>query len=307
MEHIPVMLNESIKHLNIKETGIYIDCTLGRAGHSKAILSQLNERGKLFCFDHDLDALKSAKEIFSSDARVKLVHSNFRNIKNEMKKFSIDKVDGILLDLGVSSPQLDNANRGFSYQQEGFLDMRMNQNQSLTAHDVVNNFSKDELAQLIYKYGEERKASKIASLIIKAREETEIETTIELAEIIKRAFSPKERQDGHPARRTFQAIRILVNEELLSLEELLPQATDLLNKDGRLVVITFHSLEDRIVKSYLKSMTGECTCPPDFPICVCKPKQTLKIPSGQPYLPSEDEIDTNPRSRSAKLRVGIKV
>jgi 16S rRNA (cytosine1402-N4)-methyltransferase len=306
MKHIPVMLDESIKHLDIDGSGIYVDCTLGRAGHSKAILSKLNEEGKLICFDQDLAALESAREIFKDDSRVTMIHSNFRNLEFELDQIGINKVNGIFLDIGVSSPQLDNPNRGFSYQNEGYLDMRMDQTQSLTAHEVVNNFSRDDLAKYIYLYGEERKANRIASNIVKAREEKKIETTLELAEIVKRAFSAKERVDGHPARRTFQAIRILVNQELQSLEEVLPQATKILEKNGRLVIITFHSLEDRIVKNFLKSMTGECTCPPDFPICVCDSKEILKIPSKQPYLPSKVEIEQNPRSRSAKLRVGIK-
>ncbi|MFP4456161.1 MAG: 16S rRNA (cytosine(1402)-N(4))-methyltransferase RsmH [Clostridia bacterium] len=306
MDHYPVMLKEVIKYLDIKPDGVYVDCTLGRAGHSSAIFQKLEADGKLIAFDQDIVAIDEAKKIFKNDPRVTLIHNNFKNIDYELAKINIKKVDGILIDLGVSSPQLDNPERGFSYRQEGILDMRMDQSQDLDASKVVNEYSKDELAKYIYKYGEERRASKIAYLITEARKEKRIETTTELAEIIKKAFSPEERQSGHPARRTFQAIRILVNQELKVLEDVLPQAIDLLRKNGRICVLTFHSLEDRIVKSYFKSQTGICTCPPDFPICVCGKEEVLEIPSGQPYYPSDEEIEINSRSRSAKLRVAIK-
>ena len=307
MEHIPVMLNEVTEYLNIKPNGIYIDCTLGRAGHSKEILKRLNENGQLIAFDQDLVAIEKAMKSFNKDPRITLIHSNFNKLENKLNDIGINQIDGVLIDLGVSSPQIDNPKRGFSYRNEGKLDMRMNQTQDLDAFKIINEYSQDDLAKYIYKYGEERKASKIAYLITQARKEEEIKTTLELADIIKKAFSPKERQDGHPARRTFQAIRILVNQELKALEEVLPQAVNLLKKDGRICVLTFHSLEDRIVKSYFKSQTGQCTCPPNFPVCVCGKKEILSIPSGQPYYPSKKEVKINSRSRSAKLRVAIKI
>jgi 16S rRNA (cytosine1402-N4)-methyltransferase len=306
MEHFPVMLNEIIEYLDIKPNGTYVDCTLGRAGHSSEILDKLSEEGKLIAFDQDLVAINKAKEKFKDDSRVILLHSNFSQLELKLKEINIYEVDGILIDLGVSSPQLDNPERGFSYRQEGRLDMRMDQTQDLDALKVINEYSQSDLAKFIYEYGEERKASKIAYLITKERENKKIATTLELAEIIKKAFSPKERQDGHPARRTFQAIRILVNKELKVLEDVLPQAVNVLKKNGRICVLTFHSLEDRIVKNYFKSQTGQCTCPPGFPICVCGKKEILKLPSGQPYYPSEEEVNINSRSRSAKLRVAIK-
>lgn len=307
MEHIPVMLEEIIGYLNIKPNGTYVDCTLGRAGHGSEILKKLGSSGRLIGFDQDLAALEAAKIMFEEDPRVTLIHSNFKYLQSELHKINIDKVDGILLDLGVSSPQLDDPKRGFSYRQEGFLDMRMNQSQYLDAYKIVNEYPEDELTRIFYTYGEERKSARIANLIVGARETKNIETTTELAEIIKKAFSPQARQKGHPARRTFQAIRIAVNQELKALEEVLPQAIEVLNKDGRLCVLTFHSLEDRIVKNYFRSQEGICTCPPGFPVCVCNKKEVLKLPSGQPFYPTENEIETNSRSRSAKLRVAVKI
>ena len=304
-EHISVLLHESIEKLSIKPNGIYVDGTLGRGGHSKLILEKLSEEGRLICFDQDQAAIDVALKLWENEPRVTVVHSNFSNLEQEILGLGIKNIDGVLFDLGVSSPQLDQAERGFSYQHSGRLDMRMDQRQQLTAYDVVNSYSEKEIRDCLYKYGEEKKAAKIARLICKTREQQPIETTHQLAEIIKKAFSAKERQAGHPARRSFQAIRILVNHELEALEQVLPQAINLLNKDGVICVITFHSLEDRIVKNVLKNYSGKCTCPPGLPICTCGNKAIIEVM--KPLKPQINEVDTNLRARSARLRWAIKL
>jgi len=297
-----VLLNEAIDVLNIKSDGIYVDGTLGRGGHSSLILSKLSSDGRLICFDQDDEAISAAKQLWGNDSRITLVHRNFVAVDEELARLNISQIDGMLLDLGVSSPQFDNGERGFSYRHEGQLDMRMDRRQSLTAYEVVNSYSEEDLRHYIYLYGEEKKATRIARLICQAREKQPINTTLQLAEIIKKAFSPAERQSGHPARRTFQALRILVNSELDVLEQVLPKAIELLAPAGILCVLTFHSLEDRIVKQTFRNYSGKCTCPPGLPICVCGQQAKIKIPAGQPLTPAEAEIENNPRARSVRMR-----
>ncbi len=304
-EHISVLLTEAVELLNICSTGTYVDATLGRGGHSNLILTKLSSSGRLICFDQDADAISSAAQKWQADSRVTLVHSNFRYLRTELNKLNLSEVNGFIFDLGVSSPQLDQAQRGFSYQHSGILDMRMDQRQELTAYTVVNTFTESKLRDCIYKYGEERKAAKIARLICQARVEQPIQTTAALAEIVKRAFSRQERQRSHPARRTFQALRILVNDELGSLEEGLPQAIEMLKKAGRICVITFHSLEDRIVKQIFKKYSGQCTCPPGMPVCSCGRNSVIK--TGPAVVPDEQEVVRNLRARSARLRWAVKL
>jgi 16S rRNA (cytosine1402-N4)-methyltransferase len=306
--HVSVLLKECIEGLKIKPTGIYVDGTLGGGGHSFRILQYLTT-GKLIGIDQDLDALKAATErleIF--EARFVPVHSNFSNLTNVLQTLEIEKFDGLLLDLGVSSYQLDEAERGFSYMNDGKLDMRMNQTDTFTAYDVVNTYSERELTDVISTYGEENWATRISKFIIEARAEKKIETTFELVEIIKKAIPAGARKDGpHPAKRTFQAIRIEVNNELKIIENTIIDAVSHLNKGGRVAIITFHSLEDRIVKNAYKKLAQGCTCPPEFPVCVCGGKPSVKIISKKPILPSDEEIESNPRARSAKLRVAEKL
>lgn len=306
--HVSVLLKECIEGLKIKPTGIYVDGTLGGGGHSFRILQYLTT-GKLIGIDQDLDALKAATErlkIF--EARFVPVHSNFSNLTNVLQTLEIEKFDGLLLDLGVSSYQLDEAERGFSYMNDGKLDMRMNQTDTFTAYDVVNTYSERELTDVISTYGEENWATRISKFIIEARAEKKIETTYELVEIIKKAIPAGARKDGpHPAKRTFQAIRIEVNNELKIIENTIIDAVAHLNKGGRVAIITFHSLEDRIVKNAYKKLAQGCTCPPEFPVCVCGGKPSVKIISKKPILPSDEEIESNPRARSAKLRVAEKL
>lgn len=306
--HVSVLLKECIEGLKIKPTGIYVDGTLGGGGHSFRILQYLTT-GKLIGIDQDLDALNAATErlkIF--ETRFVPVHSNFSNLTNVLQTLEIEKFDGLLLDLGVSSYQLDEAERGFSYMNDGKLDMRMNQNDTFTAYDVVNTYSERELTDVISTYGEENWATRISKFIIEARTEKKIETTFELVEIIKKAIPAGARKDGpHPAKRTFQAIRIEVNNELKIIENTIVDAVAHLNKGGRVAIITFHSLEDRIVKNAYKKLAQGCTCPPEFPVCVCGGKPSVKIISKKPILPSDEEIESNPRARSAKLRVAEKL
>lgn len=306
--HIPVMLNETINSLNIKSDGIYVDCTLGGAGHSSIIAEKLTS-GKLIGIDRDVNAIEAAsKKLSKYDGKFILCHSNFSNIRNVLKECNIDRVDGVLLDLGVSSHQLDEAKRGFSYMQDAPLDMRMDNESSLNAKIIVNNYSENELRNIIFKYGEEKWASRIAEFIIKERKSNIISTTFELVEIIKKAIPASARRDGpHPAKRTFQAIRIAVNDELSEISNAIPEIIDLLNINGRLSIITFHSLEDRIVKNAFRIAENPCTCPPDFPQCICNKKPQVKIITRKPIIPSEYEIENNPRSRSAKLRVVEKI
>lgn len=304
--HISVMLEETIDALNIKRNGVYVDCTLGGAGHTRAILQRL-EGGRVIGIDQDTDALEHARKLLSGHGNITLVHSNFENIKQIIVENAEGGVDGILMDLGVSSYQLDEGERGFSYMQDAPLDMRMNREEGLSAYDVVNNYTLEALAKVIKDYGEERFAKRVAGFIVKRREEKAIETTFELVEVIKAAIPAKARREGpHPAKRTFQAIRIEVNRELSILKEAVLDALDGLKPEGRLAVITFHSLEDRIVKHAFKEMENPCTCPKNLP-CVCGKTASVKILTKKPIEPSEEEIERNPRSRSAKLRVAQKL
>lgn len=307
-EHKPVMLNECIEGLNIKEDGIYVDGTLGGAGHSSEIIKNLCERGRLIGIDQDKDALKAAKEKLKDYNNVTFVHSNFYNIENILHDLNIAGVDGILMDLGVSSYQLDNGERGFSYMQDAPLDMRMNRENSLSAYEVINSYSEEDLFRIIKDYGEEKFAKRIANFIINKRKEKNIESTLELVDVIKAAIPAKARREGpHPAKRTFQAIRIEVNKELEIIEKTIRDGVERLNVGGRMAIITFHSLEDRIVKTVYKNLANPCTCPSSFPVCVCNKKPIVKIITRKPIEASKEELDYNPRSRSAKLRIIEKI
>lgn len=301
--HKPVMLKECIEELNIKPNGIYVDGTLGGAGHSEEILKKLNADGLLVGIDRDEDALKSAKQKLSKYENVRYVHGNHDDIKNILDEAGIDKVNGILLDLGVSSYQLDERNRGFSYMGNAKLDMRMDQSQDLTAEIVVNEYSEEELTNLIFEYGEERFAKNIAKNICKKRKEKKITTTEELVEIIRASIPLSKQNDGHPAKRTFQAIRIEVNNEIEPLKNTIKNSIKALAENGRLAVITFHSLEDRAVKEAMVEMEGKCTCPKDLPYCVCNYVSWGKVLTKKPILPTKEEQEENSRSKSAKLRV----
>ena len=302
--HVSVLLQECIDGLNIRPDGIYVDGTLGGAGHSSQIAARLTT-GRLIGIDRDPVALKAAGERLKPFGdRVTLVHSNFCEIASVLRELGISGVDGILMDLGVSSPQLDDAERGFSYMADAPLDMRMNGQDSLTARDVVNTWSYEELRRILYDYGEERYAPQIASAICRRREVSPIETTLELVDIIRSAMPPAAlREKQHPAKRSFQAIRIAVNDELGSVEKVMVDAIPCLNPGGRLAIITFHSLEDRIVKNGMANAAKGCTCPPNFPVCVCGNKPKVKLISRKPIVASSEELEVNPRSRSAKLRV----
>ena len=300
-KHIPVLLNETIEGLNIKPDGIYVDGTIGGAGHSKKIIEKLSENGFLIGIDKDEEALNAAKENLKGYKNLKLIHGNHDNIKEILEKIEIDKVDGILLDLGVSSYQLDEKSRGFSYIGNDKLDMRMDKSQKLSAYEVVNRYKEEKLADLIYKYGEERYSRRIAKNICIARKNKPIETTKELADIIEKSvpFS----KDGHPAKRTFQAIRIEVNNEIEPLYNTVLDCINLLKNGGRLCIITFHSLEDRAVKEAYKDAEGKCTCPKDLPYCVCGAKTLGKIINKKPIEASKEELEINSRAKSAKLRI----
>ena len=307
-KHISVLLNECIEGLNIKEDGIYVDGTLGGAGHSSEIIKNLCERGRLIGIDQDKDALKAAKEELKDYNNVTFVHSNFYNIENILHDLNIVGVDGILMDLGVSSYQLDNGERGFSYMQDAPLDMRMNRENSLSAYEVINSYSEEDLFRIIKDYGEEKFAKRIANFIINKRKEKNIESTLELVDVIKAAIPAKARREGpHPAKRTFQAIRIEVNKELEIIEKTIRDGVERLNVGGRMAIITFHSLEDRIVKTVYKNLANPCTCPSSFPVCVCNKKPIVKIITRKPIEASKEELDYNPRSRSAKLRIIEKI
>ena len=307
-KHVTVLLNEAVDILDIKPDGIYVDGTLGGAGHSLEIVKKLTS-GKLICFDQDINAISAAKEKLKDfmDKTI-LVHSNFENLREELNKLGIESIDGFLVDLGVSSHQLDVPERGFSYMQDAPLDMRMDNNAELSAYDVVNTYSEAELKRVIKDYGEENWSARIAKLIVERRATMPIRTTFELVDAIKAAIPKKMRDENqHPAKRTFQAIRIEVNRELDVIEKTLLAAVDMMNKGGVLAVITFHSLEDRIVKNVFKKLQYSCTCPPEFPVCICNSKQVVEIITRKPILPSENEVEMNPRSRSAKLRAARKL
>ena len=307
-KHKPVLLNETINGLNIKKDGIYIDGTLGGAGHSKEIIKRLDRnKGLLIGIDRDIEALNAAKENLIEFDNVIYVHSNHDNIKEILKNLKIEKVDGILLDLGVSSYQLDEKNRGFSYLGSNELDMRMDKSQRLTAIEVINNYKEEHLANIIYEYGEERFAKQIAKNICIQRAKKKIETTDELVKIIENSIKKSNPKDGHPAKRTFQAIRIEVNDEIKPLEKTIEDSIDVLNSKGRLCVITFHSLEDRAVKNAINRAKGICTCPKEIPYCVCGAKEKGIVITKKPIIASLVEQKENSRSKSAKLRIFEKI
>lgn len=302
-KHKPVMLMPCIEGLEIKSDGIYVDGTLGGAGHSIEIAKRLSPKGKLVGIDRDEEALRAAKEKLKDFSNVIYVHNNHDNIKEILNNLGIEKVDGILLDLGVSSYQLDERNRGFSYLGENKLDMRMDKTQELTAETVVNTYEEKELADIIYQYGEERFSRQIARNICKQREKEKITTTKQLVEIIENSIPKSKQKDGHPAKRTFQAIRIEVNNEIKPLYNTVMDCIDCLSDKGRLCIITFHSLEDRAVKNAYIEAKGKCTCPSDLPYCVCGAKSLGKIITKKPIIANEEEQSENPRSKSAKLRI----
>ena len=304
-KHITVLLQESVDSLNIKPDGIYVDCTAGGGGHSAAVLAELNEKGRMILIDQDPDAIANLHNRFDGDERVTIVKNNFSNLATILDELSVDKVDGIIADLGVSSHQLDTADRGFSFHKDAPLDMRMSQ-QGKSAEDVVNTYSGKELYTIIKNYGEEKFADRVSDAIVRERAKGRITSTIQLAEIVSSAIPAKFRRNGHPARKTFQAIRIEVNGELDVLRDTLPVMFESLSEGGVLSIITFHSLEDRIVKDYFKTLKEGCICPKDFPVCVCgrKPKAIVKS-SG--VTASDKELDDNNRSRSAKLRTAKRI
>ena len=304
-KHKSVLLYETVDQLNIKPDGIYVDGTLGGGGHSYEIASRLSDKGRLIGIDQDEDAIKAASERLKPFMdRATIVRNNYCNMDKVLDELSIDKVDGIMLDLGVSSYQLDTAERGFTYNVDAKLDMRMDQRQEVTARDIVNDYSEYDLYRIIRDYGEDRFAKNIAKHIVAARQKKPIETTFELNEIIKAAIPMKVRATGgHPSKRTYQAIRIELNRELEVLENSIDMMIDRLNKEGRLCIITFHSLEDRIVKVRYKNNENPCTCPPSFPTCVCGKKSKGKVITRKPIIPSEEELEENSRSKSSKLRV----
>lgn len=306
-KHKPVMLEECIQGLKIKDDGIYVDGTLGGAGHSKEIAKRLSDKGLLIGIDRDDDALKAAKENLNQFQNIKFIKDNHDNIKQILTDIGIEKVDGILLDLGVSSYQLDERNRGFSYLGENELDMRMDKEQSLSAKEVVNTYTEEELANIIYEYGEERFSRQIARNICDYRKKQEIQTTKQLVEIIEKSIPKSKQTDGHPAKRTFQAIRIEVNNEIKPLYNTIKDCIDCLNSKGRLCVITFHSLEDRAVKKAMIDAKGKCTCPGDLPYCVCGAKTLGNIITKKPIIASKEEQEENSRSKSAKLRIFEKI
>ncbi|MBR5253207.1 MAG: 16S rRNA (cytosine(1402)-N(4))-methyltransferase RsmH [Clostridia bacterium] len=308
--HVSVMAKECMDALDPARGGIYVDCTAGGGGHSLEIAKRLPEGSRLICLDRDDNAIAACTARVSDYSdKVTIVKSNFRNIASALDMIGVDKIDGVMWDLGVSSHQLDEGDRGFSYSKEAPLDMRMDQTEGKSAYDVVNFYSEDELRRIIRDYGEEKFASRVAQFICKKREVAPIETTTELADIISSAIPVQKRmkESQHPARRTFQAIRIEVNGELDAITPSIEAAVERLNPGGRLAVITFHSLEDRITKETFKTLSTGCTCPPEFPVCVCGGKPKINLLSRKPLLPSEEELEINPRSRSAKLRIAEKV
>lgn len=307
--HRPVLLEECLAGLNIDPNGIYLDGTFGRGGHSSEIAARLGEHGRLICIDRDKQALEEgAIRLAPWKERVTFLHGNFGDLGTLLDQEGIPGVDGMLFDLGVSSPQLDDPERGFSYQNDAPLDMRMNRDDALTAYTVVNEWPMQELRRILSQYGEERYASSIASKICRVRETAPIETTHQLADVIRSAMPAAAlREKQHPAKRSFQGIRIAVNDELGAIADMLKQAVPRLNPGGRLAVISFHSLEDRIVKTELAAAARGCDCPPEFPVCICGKKPQVKLVPRKPILPSEQELEENPRARSAKLRVAEKI
>jgi len=307
--HLPVLLDECIDALNIKTDGIYVDGTMGGGGHSFEIAKRLTDGGRLICIDRDKRAIaRAGKRLEPYIDRIEIVHGNFRELGAILSHLKVDFVDGMLFDLGVSSPQLDEAERGFSYMSDAPLDMRMDESEAITARTIVNDWPEERLKRIFYDFGEERYAPRIASAIVKQRKENSIETTTQLVEIIKSAMPAAAlREKQHPAKRSFQAIRIAVNDELESISDMLAVAVDRLNTGGRLAVISFHSLEDRIIKNAVLSREKGCICPRDFPICTCGFKQTLKNLTKKPIISKNKELEENPRARSAKLRVAERV
>ena len=301
--HKPVLLQECIEGLEIKKNGIYVDGTIGGAGHSREIIKRLSKEGLLVGIDRDTEALNASREVLKEYSNVKLIHGNHDEIKQILEEISIEKVDGILLDLGVSSYQLDEKTRGFSYLGKNVLDMRMDKTQELTAKDVVNEYTEEKLAQIIYEYGEEKFSRQIAKKICEYRRKKVIDTTEELVNIIEEAIPFHNKKEGHPAKRTFQAIRIEVNDEIRPLYNTVSNCIDLLKPQGRLCIITFHSLEDRAVKNAYSDAVGKCTCPKDLPYCICGCKSKGKIINKKPIIATEDEQMENSRSKSAKLRI----
>lgn len=300
--HISVMLNETVDGLDIKPDGVYVDGTLGGGGHSMEIAKRLSEKGRLYCFDRDPDAINACKDKFASFKNVTLINTKYSQLKQELENRGVHHIDGLMLDLGVSSHQLDTRSRGFSYHADAPLDMRMSQS-GTTAADIVNSYSEKELANIFYIYADEKFSFKIAKRIVEVREQKPIETTLELAELVSECYPNKFKRSGHPARKVFQALRIAVNDEMGEVEKGIEDAFSMLNKDGRLSIITFHSIEDRLVKQKFASFTKGCTCPPDFPVCVCGNTPKAQVVNRKPIVASEKELEQNLRSRSAKLRI----
>lgn len=303
-EHIPVLAKETIENLNINPDGIYLDLTLGKGGHSKLILERLSDKGRLIAIDQDKEAIEAAKENLRDFSNVTFVNSNFENFEKALEDLGLDFIDGALMDIGVSSYQIDNADRGFSYMKDGPLDMRMNQDNELTAEVIVNEYSQDELERIFFEYGEERFARAIARNIVRLRDEGRIDTTFKLRNIVTKSIKS---QDAHPEKRVFQALRIEVNRELEVLENTIERLVDHLKKDGRIAIITFHSLEDRIVKNKFRDLATDCICPPEFPVCVCNHRAKIKIITRKPVTASKAELRDNSRSKPAKLRVGQRI
>ncbi len=303
-KHIPVLLNEVIEGLNIKKNGIYIDCTIGGGGHSSEIVKRLSPEGHLYGFDRDEEAISTCQERFKDNKNVTLIHANYKDAPMILQEKGINSFDGLLIDLGVSSYQIDTAGRGFSFLHEGRLDMRMDKKQDLDAYEVVNHYPKERLLDILYKYGEESNAKKIVENILKHREKAPIETTLQLKEIIEESFPKKVIYGkGGVSKKTFQAIRIEVNGELDGLDEVLKKFIKMLKNGGRMAVITFHSLEDRIVKNVFKEEATDCLCPPKIPVCICGHKRSIKLINKKPIIASEEELKENSRSSSAKLRI----
>ena len=306
-KHVPVLLNETVDYLQVKAGGIYVDCTLGGGGHSLEILNRLKGEGTLIGIDQDLDAIKAAKEKLKDFSNVIYVHDNFYNIDKILQNLEIPSVDAIMMDLGVSSFQLDEAQRGFSYMKDAPLDMRMDTQSQLSAYYVVNNYTEEELLKVLWEYGEEKFARRIVHKILEQRVAEPIKTTGELAKLIKESIPARFQKQGHPAKKTFQAIRIEVNKELVILDKSIQDSVNHLNVKGRIAVITFQSLEDRIIKNKFRSLENPCICPRDFPVCACGRIPSLKVLTRKPIEPSEAEMESNPRSKSAKLRVAQKI